>query len=79
MQAFPEFFSGGSGEHEYSSDSGFSKRWGWYTIFYSLAQGDALRFDAVARLNVFFALNHSKFEHEKHELESAQLKTMMKQ
>ena len=78
LDGYSDLFGGGSGEDEYSSQSQFGKRWGWYTTFYSLAQGDVRRFDAVGRLPLYQCLTFLSFEKHKQETENKILKSKLK-
>ena len=64
---------GGAGD-EYSSGANFARKWGWYTSFYALAQGDPTKFENVARLSLHTAMMYLEFEKEKIELEQQMLK-----
>ena len=68
---YPDLF--GEGENEYTSEAQFGRKWGWYSSFYQLAQGDVTRFDRVGRLGVHEALTFLVFEKERIDLERKQI------
>jgi hypothetical protein len=57
---YPDLF--GEGDNQYSPESQFGRKWGWYSSFYQLAQGDVTRFERVGRLGVHEALTFLVFE-----------------
>ena len=72
------FGEGGEESNEYSAESIFAKRWGWYATFYSLAQGDVRRLDEVSRLPVHQCLTFLSFEKSKQQTENTILKKQIK-
>lgn len=44
------------GEADYSRESQFFKKWGWYNSFYAIAKGDAFKIDDATELNIHKAL-----------------------
>lgn len=74
MQGYPSIYGeGDEGGSDLSAMGGFSKRWGWYHLFYALANGDVTRFEEVSKLNLSFAFTHATYEKEKSDIERQQL------
>ena len=73
---YPDLF--GEGENEYSAESQFGRKWGWYSSFHQLAQGDVTRFERVGRLGVHEALTFLVFEKERIDVERKQLDKIKK-
>lgn len=62
------------GEADYSRESQFFKKWGWYNSFYAIAKGDAFKIDDATELNIHKALTWLSYESEKNQIEIAKLK-----
>ena len=74
MQGYPSIYGEGNEDgSDLTSLGGFSKRWGWYHLFYTLANGDATRFEEISKLNLAFAFTHASYEKEKADIERQQL------
>ena len=70
---FGGLFTGeAGGDDDYSRESQFSKKYGWFNSLYALCGGDATKFKAVTELNHLEALLFLEFEKEKAEIERAQ-------
>ena len=74
VDSFDSLFNGTGGEHDLSSTANFGRKWGWYTTFYHLSQGDVTRFEKVSKLRLFAALTMMTYDKEKNELEKSLLK-----
>ena len=74
---FPSLF-GSTEEQGYTSEENFGRKWGWYQSIYTLAKGDALRFDEATALPLYQALTYLSFEKEKNELEAKKIKNKFK-
>jgi len=68
-EIYSSLFGEQQGISEYSKQSQFGSKWGWYSSFYALAQGDVRRFDDISKLRLSVALTYLTFEKEKNELE----------
>ena len=66
---FPELFAEGTGEQDYSAESQFATKYGWFASIFTLAQGDITRFNQVTEQPLTTALMFLEFEKEKTELE----------
>ena len=71
---FPELFGAESTGESFNRQAQFGVKWGWYSSFYALAQGDVRRFNEISKLRVVFALTFLTFEKEKIEIEQSMLK-----
>jgi hypothetical protein len=76
INRYPDLF--GESENEYSPESQFGRKWGWYSSFYQLAQGDVTRFERVGQLGVHEALTFLVFEKERLDIERKQLDKLKK-
>lgn len=74
---FPSLF-GSAEEQGYTSEENFGRKWGWYQSIYTLAKGDALRFNEATALPLYQALTYLSFEKEKNELEAKRIKNKFK-
>lgn len=73
---YPSLFGGGDEEGTgYSASENFGAKWGWYQSIYTLAGGNALKFDEATSLPIHQALTYLAFEKEKLELEARQIKS----
>ena len=73
---YPSLFGGGDEEGTgYSAAENFGAKWGWYQSIYTLAGGDALKFDEATSLPLHQALTYLTFEKEKLQLEAKQIKS----
>ena len=70
VEVYDTLFGEQQGISEYSKQSKFGSKWGWYSSFYALAQGDVRRFEDVSRLRLSVALTFLTFEKEKNEIET---------
>jgi len=68
----------GEPANEYSAEAQFGHKWGWYSSFYHLAQGDVTRFESVGRLGVHQCLTLLTFDKEKGDVERKQLEKLKK-
>lgn len=66
-------------ENDFSEETQFSKRWGWYQSIYQLAKGDITKFDEVTQIELFTCLNFLTFEKQKNQIEINNLKKINKQ
>lgn len=73
---YPDLFGGGDEEGTgYTAEENFGAKWGWYQSIYTLAGGDALRFDEATSLPLLQALTYLTFEKERLKLEAKQIKS----
>jgi hypothetical protein len=68
----------GESANEYSAESQFGRKWGWYSSFYHLAKGDVRAFEEVGRLGVHQCLTLLTFDKEKAEVERKQIEKLKK-
>jgi hypothetical protein len=78
VQGYPDIYGEGAEGDSLSNVGSFSKRWGWYHLFYTLAHGDATRFEAISGLNVHFAFTHASYEKQKADVERRELEKLTK-
>jgi hypothetical protein len=71
---YPELFTGGGQQDDYSAEATFGSKWGWYQSVYGLAKGDVTKFDEITKLNVHECLIYLAFEKEKVELEKKRIR-----
>jgi len=74
IEKYADLFGGESGGNEYSEQSQFGKRWGWYPSIYALSQGDVRRFDEITKLPINQSLTYLTFEKQKLEIEAKMIK-----
>ena len=66
------FESGEGGGDDYSRETQFAKKYGWFNSLYALCGGDATKYKQVTELNHLEALLFLEFDKEKAEIERAQ-------
>ena len=71
---YPELFTEGSEQADYSTEGTFGSKWGWYQSVYGISKGDVTKFDEVTKLNVHECLMYLAFEKDKIELEKKLIK-----
>jgi hypothetical protein len=76
IDKYPEIFEGAG--DEYTLESNFSRKWGWYQSIYAISQGDITRFDKVTCLGVHECLTYMAFEKDKVDLENKKIKAKFK-
>lgn len=76
IEAFPSLFkqSDGNQNDDFSIETQFSTKWGWYISIDRLAQGDVRRFDEITKLQLLKCLNKLDFDFDKTKVEQAQWK-----
>ena len=77
VAGFPDIFGEGESD-EFSTTSQFAKKWGWLPIYHQLAGGDALKFEAVAKLPAAFAFTYLTFEKDRLDAERRILEKQLK-
>jgi len=78
LNGYSDLFGESQGVEEFTPQSQFSKRWGWYTTFHTLAQGDVRRFDEIGRLPLHQCLTFLSFEKHRADTENRILKSKLK-
>ena len=73
-ELYPELFGDGQAADGFDRQAQFGKKWGWYSSYYGLAQGDVRRFDEVSKLRLTTCLTFLTFEKEKNEIEIQQIR-----
>ena len=75
IEAYDTLFQQSAGGGDYSAESNFSSKWGWYQSIYGLANGDITRLEDITKLNVHQCFTMLSFMKEKAELEAKQIKS----
>ena len=74
IEAFPSLFgqTGTEQNDDFSIETQFNSKWGWYISIDKLAQGDVRRFDEITELQLLKCLTKLDFEDNKAKVEQAQ-------
>jgi len=78
ISGFPSLFGEERGDIDYTVEGQFAQRWGWFPLFYTLANGDATKFDQASKLPASFAFSFLAFEKDRNEAENKILKKNLK-
>ena len=78
IETYPELFGESNGDQGLTKAEGFSKKWGWYSSLYGLAEGNILRFDEITKQKLHRCLQQLAFEKDKAELQEHMLKAKTK-
>jgi len=70
ISGVPSLFGETRGDQDYSVEGQFAQRWGWFPLFYTLAGGDATKFDQASKLPASFAFSFLAFEKDRNEAEN---------
>jgi hypothetical protein len=76
INAFPSLFGQADANEndDFSIETQFSNKWGWYISIDKLANGDVRRFDEITDLQLLKCLAKLDFESDKAKVEQAQWK-----
>ena len=69
MRSYPNLFGEGSQEDDFSEETQFATKWGWYSSIYQLTKGDVTRIGDVTKQGLFTCLTMLSFEKQKNEIE----------
>ena len=70
---YPLLFGEGNEQDEFSTESQFSKEWGWFASLAELAKNDVTRIEKVTKLNMHLCLKFLSYKLDKAELRAKQL------
>jgi hypothetical protein len=77
-ELYPKLFGEGNEQDEYSSESQFSKEWGWFASLAELAKNDVTRIEKVTKLNMHLCFKFLSYKIGKDELRAKQLEKINK-
>jgi hypothetical protein len=75
---YPLLFGGGNEQDEYSTESQFSKEWGWFASLAELAKNDVTKIEKVTKLNMHLCLKFLSYKIDKDNLRAKQLEKINK-
>ena len=70
---YPLLFGAGNEQDEFSTESQFSKEWGWFASLAELAKNDVTRIEKVTKLNMHLCLKFLSYKLGKDQLRAKQL------